>query len=340
MNTTTPAGLSTNRWPTRRRQVLMAIASAMAFTHPAHAQQSDVYPTRAIRLVVPVPPGGPADLIARALGDRLRVELGQAVIVDNRPGAAGSLGSAQVLKAPADGYTLLVSLPSAQITAPLLMEKPPFDGVKDFTPIGRFGYFTAVLLINEAVPASSFRELLAYVKQQPGKLNYASTGIGSLPHLTTELLKMREGLDIVHVPYRGGAPAAQALIANEAQVMFGEITTALPWIQSKRLKALAVASEMRSTLLPNVPTLAEAGMRDAPGNSWIGLSGPPGMPPAVVERLSQALVKASQQKETVQFFRERGAEPAPSSPDEFRAMWVADQRRWSNVIHANHIRAE
>lgn len=340
MNTTTSTSYFTKRWAVGRWQVLMAIAFAMTLLHPAHAQQTDVYPTRAVRLVVPVPPGGPADQIARAFGDKLRVELGQAVIIDNRPGAAGSLGTAQVLQAPADGYSLLVSLPSAQITAPLLMEKPPFDGVKDFTPIGRFGHFTAVLLVNETVPVSSFRELLAFVKQQPGKLNYASTGLGSLPHLTTELLKMREGLDMLHIPYRGGAPAVQALVANEAQVMFGEITTALPWIRAKRLKALAVASETRSTLLPDVPTLTEAGMRDAPGNSWIGLAGPPGMSAAVVERLNQALVKASQQKEMVQIFKERGAEPAPSSPNEFKAMWLADQRRWRNVIQTNHIRAE
>ena len=340
MNTTISPKFSTERWAVRRRQVLVSITSAMTLSYPAHAEQADLYPTRAIRLVVPVPPGGPADQIARAFADKLRVELGQAVVIDNRPGAAGSLGTAQVLQAPADGYSLLVSLPSAQITAPLLMEKPPFDGVNDFTPIGRFGYFTAVLLVNETVPASSFHELLALIKQHPGKLNYASTGIGGLPHLTTELLKMREGLDMLHIPYRGGAAAVQALIANEAQVMFGEITTALPWIRSKRLKALAVASENRSTLLPDVPTLTEAGMRDAPGNTWIGLAGPPGMPAAIVARLNQALVKASQHKEMVQLFKDRGAEPAPSSPNEFKAMWAADQRRWRNVIQTNHIRAE
>jgi len=340
MHTTTFASHFTKHWAVRRRQVLMAIASAMALSQSAHSQQSDVFPTRAIRLVVPVSPGGPADQIARAFGDKLRLELGQPIIIDNRPGAAGSLGTAQVLQAPADGYTLLVSLPSAQITAPLLMEKPTFDGVKDFTPIGRFGHFTAVLLVNETVPASSFKDLLAFAKQHPGKLNYASTGLGGLPHLTTELLKMREGLDILHVPYRGGAPAVQALVANEAQVMFGEITTALPWIRQKRLKALAVASETRSPLLPDVPTLTEVGMKDAPGSSWIGLAGPPGMSAAIVERLNQALVKASQHKEIVQTFKERGAEPAPSSPSEFRALWVEDQRRWRNVIQTNHIRAE
>lgn len=321
-----------------RRRMLGAAALIVAC--PALAGAAPDYPSRPIRLVVPVPPGGIADQVARALGERLRAELGQSIVVDNRPGAAGTLGTAQLLHAPADGYTLLVSLPSAQITAPLLMDKPPFDGAKDFTAIGRFARFTAVLLINESVPVTGFAPFVAYVRQRPGKLNYGSTGIGSSPHLVSELVKMRTGMDLVHVPYKGGAPALQALVANEVQVLFGELSTALPWIRSGRVKALAVMSDKRSALLPEVPTLTEAGVADAPAGAWLGLAGPPGLPVTVVKRLNQALVNAMQHPDLMQFLAKGGGEPAPSSPEELQTLWVADRRRWAAVVQAHHIRAE
>lgn len=323
----------------RRRAVLGGMA-VLALAPRGHAQQDGGYPTRPIRLIVPVSPGGPADQAARALSERLRVELGQPIVVENRPGASGTLGTAQALQAPADGYTLLLSLPSAQITAPLLMERPPFDGVKDFTAIGRFARFTALLLVNESVPARNFSSFVEYVKQRPGKLNYGSTGVGSNPHLVTELLKMRTGMRIVHIPYKGGAPALQALVGGEVQVLFGEISTALPWIRSGRVRPLVVVSEKRSTLLPDVPTLTEAGVADAPTDSWMGLAGPPGLPVAVVKRLHQALVKAVQHPEMLQFFATGGGEPAPSDPESLKALWLADQRRWAEVVRVNHIRAE
>lgn len=185
-----------------RRWLLTAIASMVVLGN-GRAQQleHDAYPARPVKLVVPVPPGGPGDLAARALAERLRGELGQPVVVDNRPGAAGTLGTAQVSQAPADGYTLLLSLPSAQITGPLMMKKAPFDGAKDFTPIGQFARVPVVLVVNKTVPVRNLQELVAYVKQRPGQLNYGSTGVGGNPHLTTELLKMRTGMHIVHIPY-------------------------------------------------------------------------------------------------------------------------------------------
>jgi len=321
-----------------RRRVLQAALVASASLGAGFSSASE-YPDRPIRLIVPVAPGGPADLAARALAQRLREELGQPVIVDNRPGAAGVLGSTQVLQAAPDGYTLLLSLPSAQITAPLLMESPPYDGASQFTAIGQFARFTAVLLIGASVPAKTFAELVHYARQKPGALNYGSTGIGSQPHLMSELLCARAGVRLVHVPYKGGAPALQALVFNEVQVLFGEISTALPWIQSGRVKALAVVSERRTPLLTDVPTLSEAGMADAPSNPWMGLAGPPQLPRPVVKRLSEAVVKAAQHPDVQQFFAKGGGEAFASSPEALKALWAEEQRRWADVIKSNKIRA-
>lgn len=323
-----------------RRRAALGLAVAALLPHRAGAQSAADYPSRPVHLVVPVPPGGPADQAVRALSERLRAELGQPIVVDNRPGAAGTLGTGYVLQAPADGYTLLTSLSSAQITAPLLMDKPPYDGTKEFTPIGRFARYTAVLLVNESLPVRDFGGLVAYAKQRPGELNYGSTGIGSSPHLVTELLKMRKGLHLVHIPYKGGAPALQALLGNEVQVLFGETSTALSWIRSGRVRALAVVADRRSALLPDVPTLGEAGVADAPTESWMGLAGPPGLPEGVVKRLQQALDKAARHPDFQRLLASGGGEAAPSSADELRALWTADQRRWDAVIRANHIRAE
>lgn len=322
-----------------RREVLGLLTLA-ALSHGVAAQQLDAYPSRPIKLVVPVPPGGPADTFARGLAERLRVELGQPVVIDNRPGASGMLGTGYVQQAAPDGYTLLVSLPSAQITAPLLLDKPAFDGTTDFTPIGRFARFTAVLLIHESVPVKDFASFVDHVRQRPGRLNYASTGTGSNPHLVMESLKMQRKLHLVHIPYRGGAPAMQALVAGEVQTMFGEMTTAMSWIRSGRVLPLAVVAEKRSEALPQVPTLREAGMADAPVESWMALAGPRGLPPPIVRRLNQALEVALRQTGLRQLMATSGGEASWSSPDDLQALWVSDRRRWAEVIRAHGIRAD
>ncbi|MEJ8814698.1 tripartite tricarboxylate transporter substrate binding protein [Variovorax ureilyticus] len=320
-----------------RRQLLAAMAALPACTL---AQGRDAYPSRPIRLVVPVPPGGPADLAARAIAERLREELGQPVVVDNRAGAAGTLGTANVLQALADGYTLLLSLPSAQITAPLMLEKPPYDGARDFTAIGQFLRTAAVLLVNKSVPVRDFQGLVSYAKARPGKLNYSSTGIGSNPHLVMELVKLRTGMDIVHVPYKGGAAMLQAAVSNEVQVLFGEISTSMPWIQSGRLTPLGIVSGKRSPLLPDVPSLVEDKILDAPADFWMGLAGPPRMPAGLVRQLNHALAKAVQHPEMKQFFVKTATEPAFTDPESFGALWQSEQHRWADVVRARHIRAE
>lgn len=320
-----------------RRRLLAAMASLPTL---ALAQGRDAYPSRPIRLVVPVPPGGPADLAARAIAERLREQLGQPVVVDNRAGASGVLGTANVLQAAADGYTLLLSLPSAQITAPLMAEKPPYDGAKDFTAIGQFLRTSAVLLVNKSVPVRDFQGLVSYVKARPGQLNYSSTGIGSNPHLVMELVKLRTGMDIVHVPYKGGAAMLQAAVGNEVQALFGEISTSMPWIQSGRLTPLGIVSSKRSSLLPDVPSLVEDRVLEAPADFWMGLAGPPHMPPGLVQQLSQALAKAVEHPEMKQFFAKTVTEPAFSDPPAFQALWRSEQGRWAEVIRVRHIRAE
>jgi tripartite-type tricarboxylate transporter receptor subunit TctC len=329
---------ATRMGPSRsRRRLLAAMASLPTL---ALAQGRDAYPSRSIRMVVPVPPGGPADLAARAIAERLREELGQPVVVDNRAGASGALGTANVLQASADGYTLLLSLPSAQITAPLMVEKPPYDGAKDFTAIGQFLRTSAVLLVNKSVPVRDFQGLVSYVKARPGQLNYSSTGIGSNPHLVMELVKLRTGMDMVHVPYKGGAAMLQAAVGDEVQALFGEISTSMPWIQSGRLTPLGIVSSKRSPLLPDVPSLVEEKVLEAPADFWMGLAGPPRMSPGLVQQLSQALAKAVEHPEMRQFFAKTATEPTFSDPNAFQASWQAEQGRWAEVIRVRRIRAE
>lgn len=315
-------------------------AAGMSLGGWVFGQSKERFPSRPIHLIVPVPPGGPADLAARALAEGLRAKLGQPVLVENRPGAAGMVGSGQALRAAPDGYTLLVSLPSAQITAPLLTAKAPYDGARDFTAVGEVARFTGVLLVNSSAPVNDVKELVGYVKTRPGRWNFGSTGVGSNPHLVMELLKLRTGMHLVHIPYNGGAAMLQALLNDDVQVLFGEVVTAQPWIRSKRLKPLAVVSNHRSPLLPEVPTLAEAGIADAPADFWLGIAGPPRMPMDLVRLLNLAMAKAVEQPAMRQFFTQTASRPAVGSPEALALLWQSEQRRWAEVIRANQIRAD
>lgn len=322
---------------TSRRHLLALGASAAL---PGLSLGKRGYPSRPIRLVVPVPAGGPADLAARAIAERLREELGQPVVVDNRAGASGTLGTAYAKQAAADGYTLLLSLPSAQLSAPLMLEKPPYDGAKDFTAIGQFIRTTAVLLVNESVPVRDIRSLVSYVRTRPAQLNYSSTGIGSNPHLVMELVKQRTGMHLVHIPYRGGAAMLQAAVSNEVQVFLGEIITAMPWIQAGRLVPLGVVASKRSSLLPEVPSLVEEKVLDAPADFWMGIAGPPYMPADLVLQLNHALANAVEHPDMKRFFEKTATESAYTSADTFDALWKSEQRRWADLIRARKIRAE
>jgi tripartite-type tricarboxylate transporter receptor subunit TctC len=319
-----------------RRAVIGAFGLAAL---PLPAQVAE-YPQRPIRLVVPAPPGGPMDLAARALAEPLRAELGQAVVIENRAGAAGMLGTGTVAQATPDGYTLAISAPSSQITAPLLIDKPPFNGARDFTPIGQFARFGGVLLVNAAMPVQDMKQLVALVLKYPGKFNYGSPGQGSNPHLLGELLKSRTKMHLVHIPYKGGAPALQALLNDEIQVYFDAVSSAMPWIRAGRVRPIAVVSGQRLPVLPDVPTLIEEKVFDAPADFWIGIAGPKGMPGPVVSRLNEALRKAARHPDMLQFLTRVAGEPAPGTPEALQALWIAEQQRWGALISANKIRAD
>ncbi|MBN9409923.1 MAG: tripartite tricarboxylate transporter substrate binding protein [Burkholderiales bacterium] len=335
----------TSRLPTTRRAVLTHLAAALvagtgAFTAPAFAQAAGDYPNRPIRLIVPFAPGGGTDVNARMVAERLRTELGQPVVVDNRPGATGTIGTAAALTAPADGYTLLFTTSTNQIIAPLLMDKPPYDGAKDFTPITQIIRYLGVLLVSSSVPATNMQELIAYAKSRPGKLNYGSAGIGSTNHLLGEMLKNKTGMELVHVPYKGSAAASQALAADEIQVFFDTVPGAQNWLKLGRVKVIALASEKRSDLMPGVPTLVEQGIFDGPADYWMGLMAPPGMPPALVAKIQAATAKMMATPEMAQFAAKGGGEVAVGSPAQFQSLLAGEQRRWGDVIRRNNIRAE
>ena len=323
---------------TRRGALRGAAAGAAALALPALAQSD--YPNRPIKLLVPFAPGGGTDVTARMVADRLRVELGQPVVVDNRPGATGTIGTLAAKNSSPDGYTLLFTTSTNQVIAPLLMEKPPYDGAQDFTPITLLIRYLGVLLVSNSVPASNFAEFLAYAKARPGRLNYASSGIGSTNHLVGELFKQRTGLHLVHIPYKGSAAGVQALAADEVQVFFDTVPSAQNWMRQGKVKVLAVASDTRSSLLPDVPSLVELKVFDGPADYWMGLMAPPNMPAPLVARVREAAAKMMASPEMQQFAQKGGGENGIGTPQQFARLLSDEQRRWGEVIRSNKIRAE
>ncbi|MDN4592179.1 hypothetical protein DBA29_27260 [Xenophilus aerolatus] len=320
-----------------RRHMLLAAGGA-ALSVPAWAQAD--YPKAPIKLVVPFAPGGGTDVSARMFADGLRQELGQSVVVDNRPGATGTLGTAFGMRAPADGYTLIFTTSTNQVIAPLLMEKPPYDGAKDFTPVTLLIRFGGVLLASNSFPGKTFQEFVAYAKQRPGKLNYASSGIGSTNHLLGEMLKNRTGMELVHVPYKGSAPASTALAADEVQLFFDTIPSAQNWLQQGKVKVLATTGDKRSSVMPDVPTLVEMGVFDGTTDYWMGLVAPPGLPGPILSRVHDAASRVMAKPEIIQFAARTAGEPAIDTPARFASLLADEQRRWGEVIRKNHIRAE
>jgi tripartite-type tricarboxylate transporter receptor subunit TctC len=339
---------STTPWPTRflapRRALLATLAVLACAAAPwARAQAPAAtgdYPNRPIKLIVPFAPGGGTDVTARMVAERLRAELGQPIVIDNRPGATGTIGTAAALQAAPDGYTLLFTTSTNQVIAPLLMEKAPYDGAKDFTPITQLIRYLGVLLVSNSVPAKNMQELIAYAKQRPGKLNYGSAGIGSTNHLLGEMLKNRTGMDLVHVPYKGSAPASQALAADEIQVFFDTVPGAQTWMKQGKVKLIATASDKRSSLLPDTPSLVELGVFEGAADYWMGLMAPPNMPPALVARIHDAAAKMMASPEMARFAAQGGGEAAITTPAQFGALLQSEQKRWGEVIRKNNIRAE
>jgi len=315
--------------------LLLALASLNAI--------AQAYPTRPVRLVNPFPPGGPLDLMGRVLSERLSGSLGQPVIVENKPGAAGNIGAAEVAKAAPDGHTLLLTLFSIVTSNPHLYSKLPFDPFRDFAPVTAIATSDSVLIIHPSVPAASLKGLIAYAKANPGKLNYASAGKASPGHLSGEYFRLKTGTDMTHVPYKGNAEAVRSVLAGETQVMFTPTTGALPLIRSGKVKALAVYISDSVDDLPGVASLGAQGIAGFDGASlpfWYGLLAPAGTPPEIIARLNAETVKALRDPQVVKMLRAGRIFPIGNSPEEFGAMMREGHAAWGRVIRETGVKGE
>ena len=324
---------------TRSRAAVGSVSLLLALAAlAAPAAAADDYPSRAIRLIIPFPPGGSNDVVGRIVANQLGQKLGKQVFVDNRAGAGGIVGSDLAAKATPDGYTLLVVSIAHAVDSWLYKE--PFDPMKDFVPVSIIATGTNVLTVNPAVPAHSVKELLALAKEKPGVLNYASAGIGSFQHLSGELFKLTAEVDIQHVPYKGGGPAMLAVIAGEAQVMFSSIVQTVPSIQSGALRALATGGAEKSPILPDLPTIAEAGVPGYVATNWWGIVAPAGTPQTSVDKLHDAIAELLNSAETKKYLDNEGAAPVRMSSAEFGKFVEAEIAKWGPVVKKAGMKAE
>ena len=311
-----------------KRTLMRATAGALLLL-AAPLSMAQAWPARPIRLVVPFPPGGLIDNMARLVGNRLAQELGQPVVIDNKPGAGGNVGAAEVARAPADGYTLLMASPALTIS-PAVYKNLPYQP-SQLAPVALLGRVPNVLLVNPASGIGKVQDLVGRAKAKPGQLNYASNGNGTSLHLSAELFKRRSETFITHVPYRGAAAAITALLSGEVDMMFDNLPSAIGQIQAGKLRALAVTTAQRSSALPDVPTLAEAGMDGFNVSAWFGVAAPAGLPAPVATRLADALQKVVQQPEVAAAMQRQGADPAFMDAASAAAALNADAAQWKQV---------
>ena len=320
-------------------QACLAAAVAIAAS-AAHAQAPAAnYPTKQIRVIVPFPAGGPTDAIARAIGQKLNETWGQAVIVDNRPGAGGNIGTELAAKSPPDGYTLFIGTVANAINQSLFT-RLPFDFVRDFAPVTQ-NYVTGLILaVHPSLPVSSVRELIALAKARPGELSYSSSGVGGTPHLSGELFNSMAGVKMVHVPYKGSAPAMADLLGGHVQLTFDNMLSVLPQVKAGKLRGLAVTLTARSPLAPELPTIAESGLTGFEVKSWNGVVVPTGTPKEIIARLNTEIVRILRQPELREKFLVQGVELVPTTPEEFGAFIKQDIAKWAKVIQLSGARAE
>jgi tripartite-type tricarboxylate transporter receptor subunit TctC len=310
-------------------------------THGALAQApASAYPTRAIRLVVPFTPGGSTDILARAIGQKLTEAWGQPVVIDNVPGAGGSIGADKVAKAPADGYTLLMGHIGTLAVNPSLYPALPYDPIKSYAPVAWVARVPNVLVVNPAVKAQSIKELIALAKSQPGQLNYGSGGNGSAANLATEYFKLQTGTSLLHIPYRGTAPAVTDLMGGQIQVLFTGAPAVLGQIKNGQLRALAVSSPQRLEALPNLPTMAESGYPGFEADQWYGIVAPAGTPREVVLKLNSQINQSLASNELKTRLNNEGAIAATNTPEAFGQHIVREIARWKPVIQSGRVRAE
>jgi tripartite-type tricarboxylate transporter receptor subunit TctC len=314
-----------------------AFAALCLGLNPAQAQ---TYPNKPIRLVVGFAPGGNTDTVARVVGQKLGERLGQQVIIENKAGAGGTIGTAEVARAAPDGYTLTMGTTTTHAIAVAAYAKLPYDPVADFEPIALVANAPYLLVVNSSLPAKDLKELIALVKSQPGKLNYGSAGQATTTHLVMATLATRAGLDMVHVPFKGNAPATTAVLANQVEILFGALPPLLPHVSSGRLRALAISSGKRSPSLPAIPTVAEAGFPDFDISLWLGFFSPKGTPPAIIKRLEAELLHIAQSPELKDLLEKQGLEPYANGAAELGKLVRSEITTYQSVFKAANIKME
>ena len=293
------------------------------------------YPAKPIRLVVPFPAGGSLDVVARAIGQKLTEAWSQPVVIDNRPGAGGNIGADLVAKAAPDGYTILEGALSTHAVNVSLYSRMPYDPVRDFAPITLVAVTPNVLVVNPSLPVNSVKELIAYAKANPGKLSFGSGSNGSAGHLAGELFKIEAGVDMTHVPYKGGAPAMQDLLAGQTQLMFDNLANSMQQVRAGKLKALAVTTAQRSTLVPELPTLSEAGLPGFDISTWWGFMAPAGTSKEIIAKWNAEVTRILETPEMKAFFAQQGAEARPTSPEAFGEMIRSEIAKYAKIVKAS-----
>ncbi|MCC6533376.1 MAG: tripartite tricarboxylate transporter substrate binding protein [Burkholderiales bacterium] len=317
---------------------VLAAMTAGALAATAHAAES-TYPSRSVRLIIPFAPGGGLDLAGRTIAPKLSAAMGQTWVVDNRSGAAGNLGAEALARAAPDGHTVMFGL-NTQLTANPTLYKLSFDVEKDLQPVTLIGTSVHVVLVHPSVPAKTFKDFLALAKQKPGQLNYASAGAGSAIHMASELLKLRAGIDLTHIAYKGGGPAAAAVLAGESQVLVGTSASVLPYVTAGRMRALATTGPKRSKVFPDLPTVEELGYPGFDTSQWYGAFVPSGTPGAVVDRIRSELHKVLQQPDIQAALASQGVDLDPGTSQALAARIKTETATWAAVIKAAGIRAE
>jgi len=333
----TDAKIKDNAVRHHRPLITAALLAALA---PAQSAVAQSYPTKPIRWIVTYPPGGPTDVVARAIGAKLTEAWGQQIIIDNRAGAGGMIGTELGARAAPDGYTLLFGTSAGMTINPALQSKLPYDPVKDFAPVSLLVINPQLLVLNPTVPANSVKELVALAKAKPGQLNYASVGQGSPNHLGMELLKALTGTNIVHVPYKGTGPAITDLLGGQVQLMFNSMPTVLPLVRSGKLRALAVGSTQRISAIADIPTVAESGVPGFENVTWYGMFAPAKTPREIVNKLNAQVVRILAEPDMAQRLSSQGAEPRSSTPDELAKFMRVEFERWAKVIKSAGVKVE
>lgn len=324
----------------KRLSRLATLSLMVTLLNGIPALAAEVYPGKPIKIVAPFPPGGPVDILSRTIGSKLAQSLGQPVVVENRAGAGGNIGSDAVAKSAPDGYTLLMGFVGTHAINPSLYSKMPYDNVKDFEPVSLVAEVTIVLVVNPAIPANSIGQLIALAKSRPGELTFGSPGNGTPQHLAGELFNFISGVKIRHVPYKGAVPALTDLLGGQISMIFSSMPPALPHIKSGKLRALGVTSTARSPVTPELPTIAESGLTGYEVKNWYGIFAPRGTPKEIVTKLNAEIVKILNMPDVKESLSLQGAEPSTSTPQEFAAYVKDETEKWAKIVKYSGVKVD